>query len=56
MKTPRSDRSSVINRNHAICIASSENLKNAVEAKANELGVSVSSLMRMAFYEFCKNH
>lgn len=56
MKTPRADRGSVINRNYAICIAASNNFKTEVEAKANELGVSISCLMRMAFNEFCKNH
>ena len=56
MKSPRADRGTVINRSDAICIAASKDFKTKVEAKANEFGVSVSSLMRMAFNEFCKNH
>lgn len=56
MKTPKADRNSVINRKDSITIAASKDYKKTVEAKAEELGISVSSLMRMAFNEFVKNH
>lgn len=55
MKTPKKDRNEVIH-NCSICIGSSKDFKVKVEAKAKEMGVTVSSLMRMAFNEFCKNH
>ena len=56
MKTKKSDRNSVIGRKDSICIAASKDYKDMVESKAKEMGLSVSSLMRLAFNEFCKNH
>jgi antitoxin component of RelBE/YafQ-DinJ toxin-antitoxin module len=56
MKTAKSDRSSVIGRKDSICIASSEDFKAMVVEKAKEMGITVSSLARMALNEFIKNH
>ena len=56
MKTPKADRNSVIGRKNSITIAASKNYKDMVEAKAKEMGISVSSMARMALNEFIKNH
>lgn len=56
MKMAKIDRNSVINRKDSICIAASKEYKTMVEAKAKEMGLSVSSLVRMALNEFMKNH
>jgi post-segregation antitoxin (ccd killing protein) len=56
MKTARANRNSVINRADSICIAASKDFKKAVEEKARDMGISVSSLVRMALSEFMKNH
>ena len=56
MKTAKPDRNSVINRKDSITIAASKDYKDMVEAKAKEMGISVSSLARMALNEFIKNH
>lgn len=56
MKTARIDRNSVIGRNDSITIAASKDYKAAVVAKAKEMGISMSSLVRMALNEFMKNH
>ena len=56
MKTPREDRDSVIGKNHSIVVAASKKFKSMVSEKAKELGISNSSLVRMALNEFFKNH
>lgn len=56
MKTPRADRDSVIGKKHSITVAASKDFKAMVEAKAQELGISNSCLVRMAINEFFKNH
>ena len=56
MKTAKSDRNTVIGRKDSICIAASKDYKAAVAAKAKEMGISMSSLVRMALNEFMKNH
>ena len=56
MKIAKSDRNSVIGRKDSICIAASKDYKAMVEKKAKEMGISVSSLARMALNEFIKNH
>ena len=56
MKKANADRNSVIGRKDSICIAASKDYKSMVEAKAKEMGISVSSLARMALNEFIKNH
>ena len=56
MKTANANRNSVIGRKDSICIAASKDYKTMVEAKAKEMGISVSCLARMALNEFIKNH
>ena len=56
MKTANADRDSVIGKKDSICIAASKNFKKIIEAKAKEMGISVSCLTRMALNEFIKNH
>ena len=56
MKTAKSDRNSVVGRKDSICVAASKDYKAMVEAKAKEMGISMSSLARMALNEFIKNH
>jgi hypothetical protein len=56
MKTAKIDKNSVIGRKDSICIAASKDYKTMIEAKAKEMGISVSSLARMAMNEFIKNH
>lgn len=56
MKIAKNDRNSVIGRKNSITIASSKDYKDMVEAKAKEMGITVSSLARMALNEFMKNH
>ena len=56
MKTAKKDKDSVIGRKDSITIATSKNYKDMVEAKAREMGITMSSLGRMALNEFIKNH
>lgn len=56
MKKAKDDRNSVIGRENSITIAASKDYKDMIAEKAKEMGISVSSLARMALNEFIKNH
>lgn len=56
MKKARADRDNVIGNKNPITVAVSKNYKDIVEAKAKEMGVSMSCFARMAINEFMKNH
>lgn len=56
MKTPNADRNSVITRESAMCVVMSRDDKEKIAEKAKEMGLTKSSLVRMAVKEFLKNH
>lgn len=47
MKTAKSDRKSVINRNDSICVSMCERDREIIRQKAQESGLSMSSYVRM---------
>ena len=47
MKTPKTDRESVINRNDSVCISMCKKDRDVIDQKAAECGLSRSSYLRM---------
>lgn len=56
MKVAKNDRDSVISRKDSICISASKQYKEFLAKKADEMGLTMAALARMAINEFLKNH
>lgn len=52
MKTAKTDRESVINRNDSICISMCKKDRDVIDKKAAEYGLSRSSYVRMIIKKY----
>ena len=52
MKTPKTDRESVINRHDSVCISMCKKDRDVIDQKAAECGLSRSSYLRMIIKKY----